>query len=94
MSNLQSVDVVIFGTTLSLVGENSDELVRLANDLNKRINDLITRYPNVTNQSLLLILAGLKILEENSALKKENNKMQTEKENINNILQNFIEKIE
>ncbi len=94
MSNLQTVDVVIFGTTISLVGEDSDELVKLANEFNKKINTLIVKYPNVNSQNLLLILAGLKILEENNTLKKETDKMKKERDLLNTVLQDFLNKIE
>lgn len=93
MSKLQSVDVVVFGTTISLLSDTPDELIRIANELTSQISKLASKYPNVPN-NLLLTLAGLKLTEENSSLKKEIEALNKERDKLNNTIQNFLNKID
>lgn len=93
MSNMHSVDVVIFGTRVSLLTDEPQEISRLADELNRHLNLLANQYPGV-KQNLILTLECLKLLEENKKLNMEMTELSIEREKLNKTLQNFLSKID
>ena len=93
MSELQSIDLFIFGTKITLYSDKPDEVKALAAELDEKINSLVGQYLG-TEPKIILTLACLKALEENKKLKEELLKLSVEREKLDMTLQGFFYSID
>jgi cell division protein ZapA (FtsZ GTPase activity inhibitor) len=89
MPKEQNVDVTIFGIKISLITDEPEEMIVLANDLNIELENLAKEYPGI-NQNLILILSNLNQLDKLKKKQKEIAELMTERENLDIKLKSIL----
>lgn len=88
MSKLENLELMIFGTRISLSTDEPDEMKNLSNELERELMDLSKQYPG-TKQNIILTLTCLKYLGINKKLTQENAELVEERDKLNKTMQGF-----
>ena|GEM_PF-3885528 len=93
MSELQKIDIFVFGTKLSLYTDEPEELKSLANDLDAKIKSFAEQTTGA-KLDVILIVNCLKSLQEIKQLQKEIIELSLEREKLNKTLEVFFKSID
>ena len=88
MSKLENLELIIFGTRISLSTDEPEEMKNLSNELERELMDLSKQYPGI-KQNIILTLSCLKYLGMNKKLSKENEELVEEREKLDKTMQGF-----
>jgi len=88
MSKLENLELMIFGTRISLSTDEPDEMKSLSNELERELMDLSKQYPGI-KQNIILTLTCLKYLGINKKLTQENAELVEEREELSKTMQGF-----
>lgn len=94
---MKSVKVTIGGEEYNLIGEDESLIIHSANEANKLINDIKSRYdkelPPLTITTLALVNAIETLEIERKQHEEEMRLLEEELDRIKDYLENFLEKI-
>lgn len=85
---MQTVEVEILGKKYYFKSDNPEELLNRARILEKELEELNSRF-NTVDQSKILVLYSLKILDKYLQEKDKNKHLSVEVEKINELMQNL-----
>jgi len=85
---MQTVEVEILGKKYYFKSDNPEELLNRARILEKELEELNSRV-NIVDQSKILVLYSLKILDQYLQEKDKNKHLSVEVEKINELMQNL-----
>jgi cell division protein ZapA (FtsZ GTPase activity inhibitor) len=89
MSKVQTIDVIIFETKLTLFTNELNETQSTATELDEYLKNLQKKFPDA-KQNVILLYACLKQLMTNKKLAEENEKLNSEREELSKALQGFF----
>ena len=89
MSELQSIDLFVFGNKITLSSDKPDEVRKLAIELDEKTNFLAEKFPGAPTD-IVLTIACLQALEEVNKLKNELLEFSTERDKLDTAIQGFL----
>jgi cell division protein ZapA (FtsZ GTPase activity inhibitor) len=93
MSNQQKIDLVIFGSKMTILADNVEEMISLSVELDQFLNELEQRYPGA-KPTEILAFGCLKIFEDYKKLLSEITDLTQEKNRLNSSLLSVLNNID
>jgi len=85
----ESVDVVIYGSRVSVLTDEPEQIRKFAELINTQLNELTNKYQGI-KPNLILILQCLKMQEKNSQLEKDLDDLIRERESLDSKLKGVL----
>jgi hypothetical protein len=93
MSNLQKIDLMIFGSKITILADDPEDKINLSIELEEFLNSLVMKYPGAKPNEVLAF-GCLKIFEDYKKLLTDLTDLTQEKNRLNNSLLSVLNNIE